>query len=265
MRSSSDVMDVATSVVRVDQGTEYARLLDALVPRVHPNSEELRRWSADYLRAHRHRFLEDLAIADEYTPAPFEILELGSIPPLMTAALRKTGRSIIGVDIDPGRFSRCIDELELDVRRCDLETERLPFDDGSFDAVMMNEVFEHLRIDPIATMTEVVRVLKPAGRLLLSTPNLASYRGYVNLVRRGHAWAIDADPYAEYTKLRTLGHMGHVREYTPREVGEFLDACGLRPTTLIYRGVARTPKERLAVALRRSLLPFFSIIAEKPR
>jgi SAM-dependent methyltransferase len=129
---------------------------------------------------------------------------------------------------------------------------------------MMNEVFEHLRIDPITTLAEVVRVLRPGGRLLLSTPNLSSYRGYANLVRRGHAWAIAASPFVEYTKLRTLGHMGHVREYTPQEVGEFLYACGIRPTTLIFRGSPRTRKERLAVGVRRSLLPFFSIIAEKP-
>ena len=36
------------------------------------------------------------------------------------------------------------------------------------------------------------------------------------------------DPIAEFGKLRSLGHMGHIREYSTREVRRFLHASGFR-------------------------------------
>ena len=70
--------------------------------------------------------------------------------------------------------------------------------------------------------------------------------------------------FEEFAMLHTVGHMGHVREYTPREVIGFLTRCGLRPVQLIYRGSPGGWKEGLFTRFRRSLLPFFSVVAEKP-
>lgn len=46
----------------------------------------------------------------------------------------------------------------------------LQFADASFDAVLNNEVLEHVPDDDLA-LSEMVRVLKPGGRLFLFTPN----------------------------------------------------------------------------------------------
>jgi len=43
-----------------------------------------------------------------------------------------------------------------------------PFADESVDAVVCTEVFEHL-VDPPAAAREIIRVLKPGGRLVLTT------------------------------------------------------------------------------------------------
>lgn len=48
--------------------------------------------------------------------------------------------------------------------------ERLPFGDASFDAVLSNEVIEHVQ-DDRAALAEMARVLRPGGRLLLFCPN----------------------------------------------------------------------------------------------
>lgn len=45
----------------------------------------------------------------------------------------------------------------------------IPVDDGSFDAVMCTEVLEHVP-DPVATLKELHRVLKPGGLLLITAP-----------------------------------------------------------------------------------------------
>ena len=48
------------------------------------------------------------------------------------------------------------------------DAHHLPFADASVDAVVCTEVFEHL-IDPPAAAREIVRILKPGGRLILTT------------------------------------------------------------------------------------------------
>lgn len=48
--------------------------------------------------------------------------------------------------------------------------EHLPYADASFDAVLSNEVIEHVQ-DDRAALAEVARVLRPGGRLLLFCPN----------------------------------------------------------------------------------------------
>ena len=51
--------------------------------------------------------------------------------------------------------------------------DRLPFEDGSFDTVLCNQVGEHV-MHPEAFFVEIVRVLKPEGRLIFTVP--FSYR-----------------------------------------------------------------------------------------
>jgi SAM-dependent methyltransferase len=69
---------------------------------------------------------------------------------------------------------------------CDYETtdvrgvgERLPFRDGVFDAVLSLQVLEHVR-DPFACANEIVRVLKPGGRLYCVVPFLQPVHGFPN-------------------------------------------------------------------------------------
>jgi 2-polyprenyl-6-hydroxyphenyl methylase/3-demethylubiquinone-9 3-methyltransferase len=56
-------------------------------------------------------------------------------------------------------------------RRADLN-EPLPFEDASFDAAGMLEVIEHV-VNAELLLAEAVRVLRPGGYLVLSTPNAA--------------------------------------------------------------------------------------------
>jgi hypothetical protein len=97
----------------------------------------------------------------------------------------------------------------------------------------------------------------------LSTPNLRSFRGIRNLIVRNQGHAVSAGVYRQYAKLETLGHMGHVREYTTREVAEFLTRIGFRIDEIIYRGGHGKGAVGLAERLVPSLRPFFAIVATK--
>ena len=240
-------------------------LLDETAARLQPDDPALGEWFPRYYRQHRKRLAADLHLIDKHFEPKARILEYGAIPLLMTAALAALDYEVSAVDVKPERFATAIASLGLDVRRCDVETEAVPFAAETFDAVLFNELFEHLRINPIFTLREVLRVLKPRGVLLLSTPNLRSFRGIRNLLLRNQGHAASAGVYEQYEKLETLGHMGHVREYTTREVADFLSRIGFRVDKVVFRGGHGRGVVGMAERLAPALRPFFTLVATKGR
>jgi SAM-dependent methyltransferase len=55
--------------------------------------------------------------------------------------------------------------------------ERLPFKDNSFDGIISVAVLEHVR-DPFACASEIIRVLRPGGRLFCAVPFLQPEHAY---------------------------------------------------------------------------------------
>lgn len=72
-------------------------------------------------------------------------------------------REYVGLEIDtPEARTRGKADAYYDGRR-------FPFEDGAFDAVLCNQVLEHV-FEPEEFVREIARVLKPGGRLLLTVP-----------------------------------------------------------------------------------------------
>lgn len=78
--------------------------------------------------------------------------------------------SVAGIDIELPRLK---EGLAYTQRLAGAVGEHLPFPAASFDLVLSNEVLEHVQDDHLSA-AEMVRVLKPGGRLALFVPN----RGY---------------------------------------------------------------------------------------
>lgn len=89
-----------------------------------------------------------------------------------------------GVDISTYQLSymarRMQKEKILDAIAVYGNGEYLPFADESFDIITCSEVLEHIR-NPIRALSEMHRVLKPAGLLLLSTPSMLAEKGWTLL------------------------------------------------------------------------------------
>lgn len=238
--------------------------LDEIAGQIVADDPDHADWPISYFRTHRDRFVGDMSLISEIVTHDSRVLELGSSPPFITAALSQQGYDVTGIDIAPDRFAASIARLGLYVIACDIEYEPLPFVSDSFDLVLMNELFEHLRINPIFTCSEALRVLRPGGKLMLSTPNLWSLRGIFRFLVLRRAYAACGDPFEEFSKLTTIGHMGHVREYTPREVADFLTKLGFDIDRIIYRGRSRFVVERAITSVCPWWRHYFTAVAVKP-
>src|SRR5690554_4671144 len=112
------------------------------------DTSELADWSRNYFNHHQRRYDYDLKNLDRHYSAG-DILEVGSAPYHLTYLIQQSGRPVQGVDIDPSRQMDFIRAAELNIVRCNIEREVLPFADNSFHYIIFNEIFEHLRINPI--------------------------------------------------------------------------------------------------------------------
>lgn len=207
-----------------------ATVLDELQQRLRYEVGPAQTWHQSYWSQHAERYRADLQLLSGLRPTG-PLLEVGAAPCHMTALMSRLGYEVVGVDLRPERVGRFIESMGLDVRRCDVEREPLPLDDESFAGVLLCDVFEHLRIDPLFVMSEINRVLALNGFLLFTTPNVYSLPS----IARYTLGKSMADPLTEYSKLRTLGHMGHVREYSSREVLRLLEAFGFTAQQVNYR------------------------------
>ena len=98
------------------------------------------------------------------------VLDLATGPGYVAAGASGRGASVVGVDVAPAmvRLARQL-HPDIDFRQADAEA--LPFEDGSFDAVVTNFVVPHLG-RPERAVGELVRVLQDGGRLALTTWDL---------------------------------------------------------------------------------------------
>lgn len=110
------------------------------------------------------------AAADELQrllPEGASVLDVGCGHGYFVEEAAARGFSAKGVDLTENTVAFARDR-GLDVVEGTVET--AGFDDGSFDAVTMFYVLEHLT-EPLATLRKVLQVLKPGGVLLLRVPH----------------------------------------------------------------------------------------------
>ena len=113
-----------------------------------------------------------------------------------TALLGTAAAEAVGVDIDPETTRHAQAAYgAARVRFVEGSCTGLPLPDASFDVVVSFETIEHLdAADQPRMLAEFARVLKPAGLLVISSPNKRVYsdaRGYVNEFHRHELYRDD--------------------------------------------------------------------------
>lgn len=105
--------------------------------------------------------------------------------------------------------------------------ENLPFPNESFDLILSHEVIEHVQDDRVA-VREMVRTLKPGGRIVLFCPN----RGYP-VETHGVYWRgkyrFGNIPFVNWLPTPVRDRLApHVRVYTARELGKLFEGLSIR-------------------------------------
>jgi SAM-dependent methyltransferase len=165
------------------------------------------------------------ARAPASAPGPALVVDVGcgDGAAMSLAARRNPGHRMVGLDWSAGSL-RHARALGLTLVQAGVEPPGLPLADQIADVVIMSELIEHL-LDTDSALEEVLRVLRPGGSLLLSTPNLAAWynRGLV---------ALGVQPVFSEVSLRGVygrpGSQvaGHLHLFTRRALVQLLAARG---------------------------------------
>ena len=136
----------------------------------------------------------------------------------------------VGMDIE---FSRLLDAKKKNAHLVCAAGEDLPFKKGQFDAMLSNEVIEHVQDDHICA-EEMARTLSIGGVVMIFCPN----RGYP-FETHGVYWKgkyrFGNIPLVNYLPMKLRNKLApHVRVYTGRMLQDIYDCL---PFEVVYRTV----------------------------
>lgn len=106
-------------------------------------------------------------------------------------------------------------------------------DDDSVDVVLFTEILEHITFNPVAFWKAIYRVMRPGGRIVVTTPNFYAAGSRAWQWKRFLSGFGAGIENTEILQTPTYGH--HWKEYSRKEVCHYF--CSLSPDFLIHRAL----------------------------
>lgn len=179
----------------------------------------------EYIGEHFHRLLSDTYWIENHCKPTDAILDIGSFPWMTPAYLSLRGfKNIHTIDIARKDLFPKSKSWNFRSSTLNIEAKPLPVKSGSVDVVVLFEIFEHLYHRPNFVLREFKRVMKKGARLILSTPNGASFHSLSKVLFKRRMGQPVYDTSDVYEKV---GHFSHIREYSYQELREYLARFGL--------------------------------------
>lgn len=143
-----------------------------------------------------------------------KLLEVGCAYGFLLDFFRKNGWNVSGVEISKESSSYAREWFGLKVLTDTIE--HAPYPDEEFDVVLMLDIIEHLP-DPITSLKEVRRIMKPDGILLVQVPyELSHWEKILEALLKGKKPGI-ASPYDV---------PAHLYFFTPKTIKKLLEKAG---------------------------------------
>lgn len=139
-----------------------------------------------------------------------------------------------------------------------LDADRIDLPDAGADVVAAVETIEHLE-NPRAFMRDLVRLAKPGGWVIVTTPNVLSWLSKLSLMVKGHFTAFGPGEYP-----------AHITPVLEIDLQRIAAECGLAEVRLRYSGQGRivlTPRHfprALSRLFPRGLSDNLLICGKKP-
>ncbi|HEU0138842.1 MAG TPA: methyltransferase domain-containing protein, partial [Bryobacteraceae bacterium] len=186
--------------------------------------------SREYFDVHRARLLKTLEITPPGEPGQ-SVLEMGAYFQITPALKTRLGYEEVrgcyygaaGTTEHRKAVSLEGEEFECDLELFDAEKDIFPYPNETFSTVLCCELLEHLFEDPMHMMSEINRILKVGGHLVLTTPNICSLRAIAAILTGYHPGFF---PAYILPKEGEEPDPRHNREYAPREIAMLLTDAG---------------------------------------
>ncbi len=182
----------------------------------------------DFLRLH----LIEIETVSRYLPPDGTFLDIGTGNGMVPSAIRRLfpDSRIVTVDFSDTGGTEALERLResgIDGHFCEVGAEPLPLADGSVDFVFAGNVIEHLPHSPKPFLTELVRVLKPGGHLLVDTKNAIDLKTRIKFLFGIYNW-----PEIEGI-FHTEKNIHHHKEYNLGKLQKAVAWSGLIPVEAV--------------------------------
>jgi SAM-dependent methyltransferase len=159
--------------------------------------------------------------------------------------LREKAFSVLGVDYSPLAIAYAKERYEGEgISYAVMDCQRLACNSSVFDLVVSFEVFEHME-DPDGFLRECIQVLKPGGRMILSTPNSVTTDIHMKSIGQTNPFHVNMLDVGGFRTMLAR-HFGDAELYGQRRRGSrlyallrSLDIWNLRLRLLPNRGRER--------------------------
>ncbi|WP_437476431.1 class I SAM-dependent methyltransferase [Sorangium sp. So ce1014] len=169
-----------------------------------------------------------LPILQKYFPsrANTVCLDAGSGSGFYSAALARAGHAVFACDISETRLAASAAQAPGQITPVWCNLEDIPLPDRSVDFAMCNFVLEHVS-DPYKVVEEMVRTLRPGGRILLAVPSF-------NIRDTLAAHLFGEQPSLNFEHLRSYGLVPQTHPWCEPITNTLrhLEGCGIRVVTI---------------------------------
>jgi len=157
------------------------------------------------------KFESFIKLMNENRQGGQKILDIGCGNGWLSTLYRLQGDELYGADISELNIKRAKERGVIAIQH-NIETE-LPYADSFFDIILCADVLEHLFF-PEKVISEMYRILKPNGILIIGVPNLYCLRNKIEMFL-GNAIFIEYPVNFE-----------HIRHYSKRTISKILTNNG---------------------------------------
>jgi 2-polyprenyl-3-methyl-5-hydroxy-6-metoxy-1,4-benzoquinol methylase len=131
------------------------------------------------------------------------------------------------IGVDAVRYPGFPNDAEFS--KLDLDTGQVPLPDGIADVVAAVEVIEHLE-NPRDFMRKLVRLARPGGRIIVTTPNQLSFLSLLTLIVK-----------QRFQAFQDVHYPAHLTALLPVDLTRIAAECGLEEIDIEYSLAGRMP------------------------